>query len=86
MVRVLVLSEFAGAASELGDALLVNPYDVDAMASTIARALAMPRSERRLRMQALRARVDGYDVQRWAKAFLDGSPRVSQASRDYHDR
>ena len=68
---VLVLSEFAGASEELGDALLVNPYDVDGTAETIHRALTMDGPERRRRMRALRATVTHYDVHRWTKSFLD---------------
>ena len=68
---VLVLSEFAGASEELGDALLVNPYDVDGTAETIHRALTMEGPERRRRMRALRATVTEYDVHRWTKTFLD---------------
>jgi trehalose 6-phosphate synthase/phosphatase len=68
---VLVLSEFAGAANELGEALHVNPYDLDALAATIQRALTMPRDERRERMKALRHRVRENDVDRWASDFLN---------------
>lgn len=67
---VLILSELAGAADELGEALTVNPYDVDGVASTILRALAMPTSERRARMRALRRRVLANDVQEWAEGFV----------------
>lgn len=67
---VLVLSELAGCASELGEAVLVNPYDVEAMASVMARALEMPEDERRTRMRALRSRVFQYDVHHWANEFL----------------
>lgn len=68
---VLVLSEFAGAADELTDALIVNPYDVDGLSETLHRALTMERGERRERMRALRAQVLAHDVHRWAGAFLD---------------
>jgi trehalose 6-phosphate synthase/phosphatase len=67
---VLVLSEFAGAASELGEAVVVNPYDVDAVAETIQRALGMPGDERRARMRALRRRVFEYDIHAWADSFM----------------
>jgi trehalose 6-phosphate synthase/phosphatase len=67
---VLVLSEFAGAADELTDAVIVNPYDVDGMADAMHSALTMERSERRRRMQGLRAQVLGHDVHRWAEGFL----------------
>ncbi|HYC77489.1 MAG TPA: trehalose-phosphatase, partial [Planctomycetota bacterium] len=67
---VLVLSEFAGASAELGEALPVNPYDIDGAAETIGRALTMPRDERAARMRALRRRVALGDVDRWARNFL----------------
>ena len=66
---VLVLSEFAGAASELAGALLVNPYDLDAVAATIRHALDLPKADRRARMNALRERVGTHDVHRWAREF-----------------
>jgi len=68
---VLVLSEFTGAAAELAEAILVNPYDVEGTAEALCRALEMPPDERRLRMAALRSRVRTYDVHRWAREFLE---------------
>lgn len=67
---VLVLSEFAGAAEEMSDALIVNPTDVDDIARAIERALDMEEAERRSRMAALRGRVMRFDVHRWAEEFL----------------
>jgi trehalose 6-phosphate synthase/phosphatase len=67
---VLVLSEFAGAASELSEALMVNPFDVEATAAAYYRALEMSEDERRARMQALRRRVLAYDAARWAERYL----------------
>ena len=67
---VLVLSELAGAASELGDAVLVNSYDADAVGAAVARALEMPESERRRRMVRLRAHVMTNDVGQWAETFV----------------
>jgi trehalose 6-phosphate synthase/phosphatase len=67
---VLILSEFAGAADELTDAILVNPYDVDGTAEAIHRALTMDVAERRHRMRRLRHTVQEYDVHRWAESFL----------------
>jgi trehalose-6-phosphate synthase len=67
---VLVLSEFAGAARYLDRALLVNPYDIDAVAKNIHSALALRPSEVKQRMRALRATVHRLDVHRWADAFL----------------
>jgi trehalose 6-phosphate synthase/phosphatase len=68
---VLVLSEFAGAADELGDSLLVNPYDIEGMADALEAALEMPQEERRSRMRTLRGRVKEYDVHWWVRSFLD---------------
>jgi len=67
---VLVLSEFAGAARELREAILVNPYEADAVAHGIATALTMPANERRARMAALLERVRTHDVGWWTSAFL----------------
>ena len=67
---VLVLSEFAGAARELGcGALLVNPYDVDGVAIALDRACKMSEREQRVRMQRMRRRVQRHDVYRWCEAF-----------------
>jgi trehalose 6-phosphate synthase/phosphatase len=68
---VLVLSEFAGAAAELGDAVVVNPYDVEGIAAGIRRALEMGPEERRRRMRSMRAHVSAYDVHTWADSFID---------------
>lgn len=67
---VLVLSEFAGAASELADALIANPYDVSAIAAALERALTMPETERRARMAALREHVLARPVEVWADSFV----------------
>ena len=68
---VLVLSEFAGAADELADALMVNPYDVVGMADAMHGALLMPGPERRRRMRLLRRQVTSSTVYRWAEGFLE---------------
>ena len=68
---VLVLSEFAGAADELTDAVIVNPYDVDGTAHAIHNALCMDPAERGRRMRALRTFVLEHDVHRWAAGFLE---------------
>src|SRR6185295_3817340 len=67
---VLVLSELAGAASELGEALTVNPYDVESLALTLDRALSMPENERRERMTSLRDKVRARPVELWAQSFV----------------
>ena len=68
---VLVLSRFAGAAEQLKEALLVNPYDTHGTAETVQQALQMPLEERRARHQKLLQRIREQDVHWWRKAFLD---------------
>jgi trehalose 6-phosphate synthase len=67
---VLVLSRFAGAAEECSAALLVNPYDPEAVATTIAQALAMPIEERRERHDTLFRVISKNDIRAWGKDFL----------------
>ncbi|HTI18852.1 MAG TPA: alpha,alpha-trehalose-phosphate synthase (UDP-forming) [Trinickia sp.] len=68
---VLVLSRFAGAAEQLKEAVLVNPYDTQEMAEAIQRALTMPIEERVERHASLMATIRRYDVHWWRKRFLD---------------
>ena len=67
---VLVLSEFAGAARELADALIINPYDIDQFAEAIRYGLEMDADERRARMQRLTRQVEEHNIYRWAARFL----------------
>ncbi len=67
---VLILSDLAGVAEHLTDALLVNPYDLQTVAQTLATALAMPREEQTRRMRHMQAVVEDLDVHRWAQRFL----------------
>ncbi|WP_298930357.1 trehalose-6-phosphate synthase [uncultured Ramlibacter sp.] len=75
---VLVLSRFAGAAEQLKDALLVNPYDAEATAAAIHLALVMPLEERRARHQTMLENCRRYDVHWWCDSFL-GTLRQAQA-------
>jgi trehalose 6-phosphate synthase len=68
---VLLLSRFAGAAQELKDAVLVNPYDVEGTAEAIARSLAMPLQERRERWRSMMTALRENDVFTWCDTFLD---------------
>ncbi|TFD11678.1 bifunctional alpha,alpha-trehalose-phosphate synthase (UDP-forming)/trehalose-phosphatase [Cryobacterium sp. TMT1-2-2] len=67
---VLVLSEFAGAADELKQAILINPHDIDGTKDAIVRAVEMPKRERTRRMRALRRKVAENDVAAWSASFL----------------
>src|SRR5229473_1728789 len=81
---VLVLSKFAGAANELDAALLVNPHDIDGMARTIAIALSMPLTERRMRWEAMMAKLRAGTVQQWFADFVDAlqETRLDKAAAD----
>ena len=68
---VLVLSEMAGAAKELGEAIIVNPNNRHEVASAIRNALEMPRSERERRNDTMRERLKRYNVTAWAADFVD---------------
>lgn len=67
---VLVLSEFAGAARELTDAVLVNPFDVEKLAAGLHTALTMPVEEQQRRMRRMRTQVSDNNIYRWAGMFL----------------
>jgi trehalose 6-phosphate synthase len=67
---VLVLSELAGAAQELTEALIISPYDVEDFARALGQAIDMMPAERRRRMQAMQKIVAGSDVLNWASEIL----------------
>jgi trehalose 6-phosphate synthase len=67
---VLILSRFTGAAGELEDALLVNPFSYEEMAGAILQALEMSREERQRRMRRMREMVAANNIYRWAGKIL----------------
>src|SRR5580704_10823197 len=67
---VLILSRFTGAARELNDALIVNPYDIEQMAEAIRIALELPAEERQARMKRMRRVVQEHNVFRWAANLI----------------
>mgnify|MGYP000847490835 CR=1 FL=1 len=72
---VLVLSRFAGAAREMTEALIVNPYHVEETADALLRAALMPAAEQRERMASLRSTVREFNVFRWAGRMLSDAGR-----------
>jgi trehalose 6-phosphate synthase len=78
---VLVLSQFTGAARELTEALIVNPYDVDEAASALAAALEMAPEEQRARMRSMRAYMSEFNVYRWAGRMLVEAARLRDRER-----
>ena len=78
MTGVLILSELTGAASELNEALLVNPTDSEEVAKAINTALTMPVSEQTERMSMMQDRLKRYDVVRWVNDFLEQLDHIKQ--------
>jgi trehalose 6-phosphate synthase len=75
---VLILSQFAGAAEDLEEALIVNPYDIDEVAGAMQKALTMPLAERAERHSALLRRVRMRDVRCWREQFLTALSNAQQ--------
>jgi trehalose 6-phosphate synthase len=83
---VLVLSKFTGAAIELRDALLVNPYDTNGVAEAIHQALEMSRGERRARMQRMRRYLMEHNVYHWAANILGDLRELRIETPEYGER
>jgi trehalose 6-phosphate synthase len=78
---VLVLSQFTGAANELYEALIVNPYHVEQTAEALYQGLTMPEYEQQERMRSMRAQVRDFNVYRWAGRMLLDAARVRQREK-----
>jgi len=78
---VLVLSRFTGAARELSEALIVNPYDLEEASGALAAALSMPEQEQEERMRSLQSVVAEFNVFRWAGRMLLDATRLRQRDR-----
>jgi trehalose 6-phosphate synthase len=76
----LVLSEFTGAAEELGSAFIVNPHDLDGLKDAVLRAVQVPAAEERRRMRSLRRRVRVHDIHRWTASYLDALRATASAT------
>jgi trehalose 6-phosphate synthase/phosphatase len=75
---VLILSEMAGAAAELGEALIINPLDIQDIADAIKKAFEMPEEEQMKRMDAMRERIRDYDVFAWTNDFFTQMTMLEQ--------
>ena len=82
---VLILSRFAGAAAECTAALLVNPYDPETVATSIAHALSMPLAERRTRHEALYQVIAENDLKTWGEGFLATLTKKAEVPR-WHEQ
>jgi trehalose 6-phosphate synthase len=78
---VLILSQFAGAARELPEALIVNPYDTEQCAAAVRDALTMVPDEQRARMRSMRALLQEFNVYRWAGRMLLDAARMRNRRR-----
>jgi len=84
---MLVLSRFAGAAEQMKEALMVNPYDAHGTAQAIQRALSMPLEERIQRHEALISRIRKHDEHWWSSSFLHALKHVEQdQGPDHNDK
>jgi trehalose 6-phosphate synthase/phosphatase len=83
---VLILSELAGAASELNEALLVNPTDMADVASAVNRALIMPEAEKKNRITIMQKRLQDYDVVKWVSDFLEQLSIVKREQQKFEVR
>jgi trehalose 6-phosphate synthase len=79
---VLVLSQFTGAARELTDALLINPYAVDEVAAALHLALTMPPEQQERRMRRMRAQVAENNIYRWAGILLTEAGKLAEVGND----
>jgi len=78
---VLILSEFTGAARELTEALIVNPYDLEASSDALVAALTMPKEEQQDRMMSMRSLLVQFNVYRWAGKMLVDAARLRNQER-----
>jgi trehalose 6-phosphate synthase len=78
---VLVLSQFTGAARELTEALIVNPYDLEEASAALATAVHMSQQERRMRMRSMRSMLGELNVYRWAGRMLVDAARLRSRER-----
>jgi trehalose 6-phosphate synthase/phosphatase len=75
---VLILSDMAGAARELSEALQINPNHTREIAKAIHEALTMPGDDQARRMAAMQSRIEGYDATRWVESFLTALRRIKE--------
>ncbi len=83
---VLILSEMAGAAEELREAVLINPNDIDDIAEALHTALNMPVEQQKERMARMRQRLQHYDIFRWASSFIQTLEQAGKVSRIIQDK
>ena len=78
---VLILGEMAGTAKELGEALIINPNDLEGTSNSLKQAITMPIDEQQRRIRIMRGRLERYDVKRWAQDFMDRISHIKEVQR-----
>ena len=78
---VLILSEMAGSANEMNEALLINPNNFEQIAESLHQALNMPEEGQKRRNAAMQKRLERYNVEKWANDFMDSL--LTQRQQDY---
>jgi len=78
---VLILSEMAGASKELREAIIINPNDLDEIATALKDALEMPEEEQRRRNRIMQSRLKRHDVARWADSFVQALLAIKDEER-----
>jgi trehalose 6-phosphate synthase/phosphatase len=81
---IIILSEMAGVAKEMGEALIINPNDIKEIADSINQALTMPLDEQRERMIFLQDRIKRYDVFKWSSEFVKSLSKVEEIQNSMH--
>lgn len=79
---MLILSQFAGSAIDLASALIINPYDHDAVANAIKRGLEMPKKEKVERVKQMVSQLDEHNIYEWARSFARGTFDAAQVNRE----
>ncbi len=83
---VLILSEMAGAAAEMGEAIIINPFDLNQMTEAIREGLEMSEDEQRDRNRIMKERLKRYDVHRWAREFIEKLLEIKEIQQDFVSR
>ncbi len=80
---VLILSEMAGAAKELSDAILINPFNKNEFVQAMYQALTMPLTEQRSRIEKMQVSLKKYNIHHWVRIFMDGLTEIKQEQQAY---
>ncbi|MEP7320497.1 MAG: bifunctional alpha,alpha-trehalose-phosphate synthase (UDP-forming)/trehalose-phosphatase [Saprospiraceae bacterium] len=80
---VLILSEMAGAAKELSDAILINPFDKNSFVEAIYQALTMPAIEQKTRLDKMQISLQKYNIHHWVRIFMEGLREIKKEQLDF---